>query len=275
MTKENAYKMILFDLDGTLLTQQFELLPETVDAVNDIRELGYRVTVATGRSYKSAKPFLDRLDIIEPMVFSNGAVFDNPGSGEREIIAGIPLESALIILMLLPEFKISAKLHLAGGKLYKTNDTPWPDEGKHFEVGIIEPNLKAILDEDPIKIVFHADGIEIDSFEKRLLEILGKKTNVRLFRSHERYVEMTNRNVSKGHAAKMLINALDINPDEVIAVGDQDNDFEMIRDFGLGVVVGPGTDNLRTVMDYQVPYPEERGIEKLRDWIKSGFTENP
>ncbi|MBU2513604.1 HAD-IIB family hydrolase [bacterium] len=266
----SQYKLFVFDLDGTLLTQDFRLLPGTVAAVNDIREMGYRVTVATGRSYKSAKPFLDELEILEPMVFSNGAVFDNPDTGEREIISGIPLETALVVLMLLPEFEISAKFHLAGGYLYKTNDTPWPDEGIHFEVGTIVPNLKAELTEDPIKIVFHASKPEIEAFTQRLNEVLGSKSQVRLFRSHERYVEMTNKNVSKGFAAGMLIEKLGFQKSEVIAVGDQDNDLEMIRDFGLGVVVGPGTPNLANIMDHQVPYPEENGIELLRDWVKAG-----
>jgi Cof subfamily protein (haloacid dehalogenase superfamily) len=265
------YKLVVFDLDGTLLTPSFELLPGTLAAVNDLRNSGYRITVATGRSYKSAKPFLDRLEITEPMVFSNGAVFDNPETGERELISGIPLESALIVLMLLPEFDISCKLHLAGGELYKTNDTPWPDEGIHFETGIIRPNLKAELTEDPLKIVFHAQKEQIDAFSERLDSVLGAKSQVRLFKSHEHYVEMTNKNVSKASAAKMLFNILGINPAEVIAVGDQDNDYEMIRDFGLGVVAGPGTENLMKVKDFQVPSPENGGIEVLRDWIRDGF----
>ena len=267
----NNYKLVVFDMDGTLLTQSFQLLPGTIKAVNDIRDAGYRITVATGRSYKSAKPFLEQLNIVEPMVFSNGAVFDNPDTGEREIINGIPLESALIVLMLLPEFQISAKFHLSGGELFKTDETPWPDEGVHFEVGTICPNLKAELTEDPIKVVFHAQKAEIDAFEKRLQEILGTKSQVRFFRSHERYVEMTNKNVSKGDAASMLTKKLGFKPEEIIAVGDQENDYEMIRDFGLGVLVGPGTKKLKQVMNYHVPYPEEQGIEQLRDWIKAGF----
>ena len=264
------FTFIVFDLDGTLLTSDFQLLPETINAINQIRELGYRITVATGRSYKSARAFLDRLDITEPMVFSNGAVFDNPESGEREIIAGIPLESALIVLMLLPDFQISAKLHLAGGELYKTDDTPWPDEGKYFEVGEIKSNLKAELKEDPIKIVFFAKSDRIDDFFKRLEEILGKKSTVRSFRSHTNYVEMTHNRVSKGDAVRRLIKGLGLDPTEIITVGDHENDYEMLRDFGLGVVAGPGTKKLLGVSAYQIPRPEERGIEMLYKWLKKG-----
>jgi Cof subfamily protein (haloacid dehalogenase superfamily) len=261
------YQLIVFDLDGTLLTQEFELLPSTIDAISELRRSGLRVTVATGRSYKSAKPFLDQLDIVEPMIFSNGSVFDNPDTGERELITGIPLEAALIVLMLLPEFNISVKLHMADGSIFKSDDTPWPDEGTHFEVGEIRPRLKAELDEDPIKIVFYDETGNIDAFSKKLNEILDRKSQVRLFRSHVRYMEMTNKNVSKGQTLKKLVSQLGIPPADVITVGDQDNDLEMIRDFGLGVVAGPGTPSLLKVCDHRIPMPEAQGIENLKDWL--------
>ncbi len=261
------YQLIAFDLDGTLLTHQFELLPSTVKAVEKIRQLGLKVTVATGRSYKSAKPFLDQLDIVEPMVFSNGAVFDNPDTGDRELISGVPLETALIVLMLLPEYGISVKLHMADGRIFKSDSTPWPDEGTFFEVGEIKPELKKELDEDPIKIVFYDDTGKMDAFSERLNGILGGKPQVSLFRSHTRYMEMTNQDVSKGLTLQKLVKKMGISPEEVITVGDQDNDFEMIRDFGLGIVAGPGTEKLLEICDHQIPMPEEQGIEALSQWL--------
>lgn len=264
----NSYQLIAFDLDGTLLTHRFELLPSTIDAINDIRRLGLRVTVATGRSYQSAKPFLDAMEIVEPMVFSNGAVFDNPQTGERELISGVPLETALIVLMLLPEYHISVKLHMADGRILKSDDTPWPDEGKHFEIGDIRPQLKAELDEDPIKIVFYDETAKMDAFAQRLSSILQNKSSVSLFRSHIRYMEMTNRNVSKGRTLMSLVEKMGIAPAEVITVGDQDNDFEMIRDFGLGIVAGPGTGKILEICDHRIPAPEEQGIETLSRWLK-------
>lgn len=262
------YQLITFDLDGTLLTHAFELLPTTLDAVSRIKDLGLRPTVATGRSYKSAKPFLDQLQITEPMVFSNGAVFDNPETGERELISGVPLETALIVLMLLPEYEISVKLHMPDGRIFKSDDRPWPDEGKHFEVGDIRPNLIAELDEDPIKIVFYDASNSMDAFSERLNGVLERKTQVRLFRSHKRYLEMTNKTVSKGQTLRHLVEKMGIRPEAVITVGDQDNDFEMIRDFGLGVVAGPGSPKLLEVCDHQIPTPEEQGIESLYNWLK-------
>ncbi|MCP4296444.1 MAG: HAD-IIB family hydrolase [Proteobacteria bacterium] len=265
--RSNNYKMIIFDLDGTLLTSDFKLLPGTIEAVNEIKALGLRVSVATGRSYVSAKPFLDQLDIIEPMVFSNGCVYDNPETGEREVLSGIPLETALIIAMLRPKYGISLKMHFADGRILKSDPTPWDDEGVHFEVGKVAENLTQELDEEPIKIVFYGDFSNFSKFEEELKDILGNKSKVRTFRSHENYVEMTNKDVSKGDAVKKLMGKLDILTQEVIAVGDQENDYEMIRDMGLGVQAG-SSEKLKEVSQHQIPSPENRGIEALYNWLK-------
>ena len=165
----SQFKIVVFDLDGTLLTHDYQLLHENLNAVNQIREMGLRVTIATGRSFTSAEPFLRQLDIKEPMVFSNGSVCDNPDTGEREIISGIPLESALIVLMLLDQFKgLSLKIHTADGTVLKSNDIPWPDEGRHFAVGTIIDNLKAHLVEEPIKMVIYGEPELKNTFQQKI-----------------------------------------------------------------------------------------------------------
>ena len=164
------------------------------------------------------------MQIVEPMVFSNGAIFDNPDTGEREVISGIPLESALVVLMIQSEFKVSIKIHMADGRLYKTDDTPWPGEGIHFEAGEQVADLQQQLDEDPIKMVFHGDNEEMRRYQQRIEEILGPKSQVRLFRSQPDYIEMSNRKVSKGDAVKSLVQKLGLDQSEIVTVGDQEND---------------------------------------------------
>jgi Cof subfamily protein (haloacid dehalogenase superfamily) len=262
------YKMIIFDLDGTLLSANFELLSGTIEAVQELRALPLRVSIATGRSYKSAQPFLDQLNIDEPMIFSNGAVFDNPETKEREIISGIPLETALIIAMLRPKFQVSLKMHFADGQVLKSDPTPWPDEGIHFEVGTIVDNLPQQLVEEPLKVVFYGDQEKLTAFDLELGRIIGNKSQIRTFRSHKNYVEMTNKDVSKGDAVKKLLRKLSLSAAEVIAVGDQENDYEMIRDMGLGIQVG-NCEKLSEVSQYKIPVPEKGGIEYLYSWLKS------
>lgn len=264
----NQFKIVVFDLDGTLITRDYLLLPENLNAVNRIRKLGLRVTIATGRSFFSAEPFLKQLQIQEPMVFSNGSVYDNPDTGDREIITGIPLESALIILMLMDQFKeLSLKVHTANGTVLKSNNIPWPDEGVHFAVGTIIDNLKAYLDEDPIKMVIYGAPEVKKEFQQKLLEILGLKSQINLTHSHPLYLEIINKNVSKGITVCRLLPKLGILPEQAIGVGDQENDYEMLKMLGLGIQVGESSDKLKTVTQHQIPDPEAFGIKVLYDWL--------
>jgi len=269
-----SFEMIVFDLDGTLLTADFQLTDETLAAVERIRALGLRIGVATGRSYLSAQPFLDQLQITEPMVFSNGCVVDNPETGERELLAGVPLETALIALMLCDQFGLSAKAHLADGSILKSNDTPWPGEGVHFVTGEVRPQLKAELEEDPIKMVFCGDSEKLLAFKERVEQILGAKAQARLFQSHAYYVEMVNKNVSKGDTLKILAQKLGLQNEQLITVGDQENDYEMLKYFGLGIRVGTAHPNLAEVSQHQIALPEEKGIEELYELLikEYGFT---
>lgn len=266
MSETNAtpsHKIIFFDLDGTLLTPGYELLPETISAIEDIKALGYRVSIATGRSYKSAEPFITRLKITEPMVFSNGCLYGCPSLDDMAFVDGIPLEAALVTLMILPEFDLSLKAHLADGTIYKTHDVPWPGEGIHFEQGKIVENLKAVLDEDPIKMVIFGETEQLDKFRERLAGVLGRSSKVNIFNSNPQWLEMSSRTVSKGQTIKKLLNVLDIDASEVIAVGDQDNDFDMLKNAGLGVRVGNVAPKLEKVSAFQIPEPENDGIRVL------------
>lgn len=264
---KNNFKLIVFDLDGTLLTRNYELPAETPAIISEIKEQGFRVSVATGRSYPSARPYLEKLDIVEPVIFSNGAVLDNPETNERELISGIPLETALITFLLLKEFQLSLKVHMADGTVYKSDHIPWPDDGVHFAPGIVEENLAVKIDEDPVKIVFYDRDNHVDQLENRIKEIMGDKNNVRFFRSNEVNVEMTHINVSKGGTLSRLLPKIGIRKEEVITVGDQDNDLELIRDFGFGIVAGKGTPKILDVCKMQIPLPEEGGIKKLQEWL--------
>ena len=262
------YKLIVFDLDGTLLSDDFILSDITIQSVEELKKMGLRVTVATGRGFFSAKPFLEKLNITEPMVFSNGAVYDDPDTGFREIISGIALETALILLMLISDFEVSLKIHLADGTIYKTDETPWPNEGAHFPTGETEPDLKSKLTQDPIKIVIHGKHDQMDQFVQKATEILGKNNNARFFKSNPDYYEVSNKNVSKGGALLKLVQKIGILPENVITVGDQENDFEMLRDFGLGIMVGENSEKIKDVTKFKVPSPEKNGIRELVKIVK-------
>ncbi len=259
-----SYKLICFDLDGTLLQQDFSLPPAHIHTVNKLRQRGYRITLATGRSKDSAQPYMDLLAITEPMVFSNGSVLYDPIKDHRKVLTGIPLLWAKRVIALEKEHPLSLKAHLADGSILKSKDLPWPDEGVHFVVGTITLNLLESLTLDPIKIVLFGSDQEIQDFQAALAPLLTEPDcPIRMFRTHHHYVEITNSHVSKGSALNKLLPQMGLKKEEVVCVGDQENDYEMLRDFGLGIRVGDGCERLKEVATYRLDSPEQEGIKEL------------
>lgn len=263
------YQMIVFDLDGTVVTSELKILQGTLFAIQNLRERGFRVSIATGRSYKSALPYLETLEIQEPVVLSNGAVFQNPKTNRLEVIYSIPLETALIILFLAKKLSCSLKVFLEDGTIYKSNSLPWPHETSEFEIGNICDNIPSVLEEDPIKIVFYEhQNSNIEMLKTQFEKIVGVDHPIRFFRSAKDTIEILNKQASKGLALKKMLSMLKIKMNNIIAVGDQENDYEMIRDSGIGVVAGKGNMNLLEVAQLQIPSPEQQGVEYLSNWIQ-------
>lgn len=263
----SIHRLVCFDLDGTLLRGDFTLPDSHKEEVFKLREAGFRVTLATGRTYESAKPYMEALEIVEPVIFANGALLDNPLTEERELYRGVPLESAIMLLLLQQGFDLSMKVHLMGGKLYKTKDMPWPSEESHFPVGEIRSDLAAILDEEPVRMVAHGTPAEMERFAARIESVMGPRSPIRLFKSHEYYLEVTDKSVSKGGALALTAERLGFEPEEVIALGDQENDLEMLEGSGLGIQVGSHCLKLSQVADLHLPGPEEEGIKGLTELL--------
>lgn len=264
------YKMVVFDLDGTIVTEGFEILPNTKKVIESIRaDLGLRVSVATGRMYGSALPYTSQLLLKEPVIYTNGAIYDCILTKQRKIYAAIPHEIALFVVQLLSKIKLSAKFHFENESILKSDDSPWPNEGKHFTTGVVAKNLRKELLQAPLKIVFYGEEKAILEYEAELKLKFGKDMPVRIFKSHEHYMEMTHLNVSKANAIRKAFEPLDISIEECITVGDQDNDFEMIRDAGYGIVAGKGNSSLNAVSKFKIPSPEDRGIEALLEHLKT------
>ena len=196
------------------------------------------------------------------MVLSNGTVTFDPNTGERRVLMSVPLAGARRVIELEQTHPLSIKVHLADGRIFKSKDLPWPDEGVHFVTGELHPNLLAELDQDPIKLVVHGEPGEMDQFQRELSEMIADAP-IRCFRTHRYYLEITNSHVSKGAALKLLLPRMGLAPAEVVGVGDQENDLELVRDFGLGLRVGDACEKLIPVAQHRLDPPELGGIQGL------------
>lgn len=256
------WKIIFFDLDGTLVDCNFFLSESIKLGVQEIRKLGLRVAIATGRSQKSAKFFLEQLQITEKCVFHNGAVISNDVSS-YDVLGKIEKSVIDELLVFSKTHPLSFKLHFPNNTIIKSNNKEWPGENIHFEVGAIINDLSNIDLSNVIKVVFY----EPEEKLKKLQDQLGMNLSIKFLQTHLNHIEIINSQVSKSSAIFALLKSENFGIDKIIAVGDQENDYGMIKDAGLGIFVG-NDKKIEAVSDLKMAPLFAGGMEQLISLLK-------
>ena len=233
-------RLVACDLDGTLVGPDLALTPRLRDVVQRAQAQGITVTLATGRGYPSTRPFAAALHIDAPVICYQGAQV-------KEMDGSTLYESLLPRRHLVPAIELC---HEGGWELsaycqdqiYQTTrryDQAFYDRWFGLPVRQVHDLVDA-LPGDPVKFIITAPtGHEADRIERALRTLAEGRFQVT--RSHAQFVEGLARDVSKGDALSRLARHLGIAREEVMAIGDSENDRSMVAWAGLGVAIGNAT----------------------------------
>jgi len=121
--------------------------------------------------------------------------------------------------------------------------------------------------EPPIKILLQDDPERLDEFRVEITpEVLGLQG--RLFKSQQDYLEIVPAGVGKGPALEKVAHRLGIEREAIMAVGDAENDIDMIRYAGIGVAMGQASDMVKHAADYVTkPVQEDGAAYAITHWI--------
>lgn len=260
------YKLLAIDMDGTLLNSNNEVSSRTRLALEKAKSKGVYVVLSTGRILKSAISYARILELKNPIIACNGAVVVDEN---EKIIHKRPIEMELVekIAKIAMERKIYYHFY-DETKFYsyiKVDEIlKFYSEGNgYFNIDIhIFDSISELKDKNTniYKFLFvDNDKNKLNSFRKEL-ESLG---NVSISSSWNNNLEAMGLNVSKGTALEELCKKLNIDPKEVIAIGDSENDISMIRFAGLGVAMGNGNDDVKKNADYITDTNDNDGVAKV------------
>lgn len=251
------YPMLLaFDLDGTIVTRKFELPEKILEAIRYARSKGHHITVITGRTDRSARPFLNALQVDSHFGSCQGSRVHASGQDmHHEVFIGA--EQVQTTLDLLKKhgkakFFMSSPTHLF---LEDLSDPffSWAEEEGH----IVTP-LENLTPETVNKIVIYGED----------LTLLGKDIHAQVqgqfYPWDHTVLEVLPQGSSKGHALSLLAQHYGYTADEVVAFGDGVNDISMFEWAGQRIAVGHAGEKLRSLATEHVPEPEKLGVA---DWI--------
>ena len=264
MADELAFDLGAFDLDGTVLRRNLRITRKTVSALQDLRERGMRLVVATGRRFEDAREHAGRLGFTDddPVICYGGSMVRTI---EGETLLHRKLPRALGVEVL--EWADSRNLHariFVDGRIITSPDTPAALEHLRSypepDVSIVDSPADWLRDggEEPTKLVIVDFPDDIGGW----LEEAQKTFSGRLFvtRSLPHYVEVGGLEGTKSKALGFLCGRWGIERERVLAFGDADNDIDMLRFAGHGVAVGGMTDEVRRVADAVAPPVDEDGV---------------
>ncbi len=253
------YKMIAIDLDGTLLTDGLEVTANTMAAIRQSVEHGVVVTIATGRMYPSAQRIALELGLDAPMITYQGAMIKSATSGEvlRERV--VSYEIAQKCIHLAAEKKMHIQVY-QDDVLYSAVDNEYV-KAYSKEVGVgykVEPDLLGLAKNGFMKLLFIDEPEALAPVQEELKAILGDEACIE--KSKKRYLEVTHPDANKGSALKFLAEELGIDRSEVIGIGDNFNDLDLVEAAGFGIAMGNAVDELKELADYTSLSNNEEGV---------------
>lgn len=243
-----AIQLVAIDMDGTLLTDELEVSPRTVAAIQAAQQQGVTVTIATGRMFQSAKPFAERLGVDVPLITYNGALVKSCRSGEVWHEELLPMDTTLSVLAYFRERGWYIQTYV-DDEFYVRD---YSEEARTYEaVSGISPHVvgEAMFApaKEPLKLLTLAEPEHLDAITPVLQERFGSK--VCLTRAKNHMIEMVNSEVNKGRGVAMLAKRLGILQQDIMVLGDSENDMTMLAYAGLGVAMDNADDKVKAVAD--------------------------
>lgn len=266
-----AVEAVAMDLDRTILPRSLELTDRLVAAVAAVRATGVRPIIATGRMFRSARPFALRLDLDTPLICYQGALIADARSGEWLVHTPMPVPLAREVLGALDGQHVNVYVH---DELYVEElNADALEYARHskLEPRVVGP-LGEWLTEPTTKIVVVGEPARLDVLETQLHDRFGQRLFIAKSLPH--FLEVAEPEVSKGSGLRWVCRRLGIEPGRVISFGDGANDIELLQEAGLGVAVEDADPALLPHAAFTVPGVEEDGVAAFLEELAAARRNN-
>jgi Cof subfamily protein (haloacid dehalogenase superfamily) len=246
-----AYKIVFFDIDGTLVDENGRIPPGTLESIHKLKALGIKVWVASGRSPYHLRFAAEALGV-DSFIGFNGSMVVHQG----ELIHEQFISPASLELLNQAAVKRNHPLVYYGGQTYCSSHHDHPDIVGTFRSLKIDPPVHnpSLWKESKIyqAMLYCRDAEE--------LEYTVRLSDIRFVRWHEFSVDVIPSTGSKAKGIEIVLKHLGLLPEEAVAFGDALNDREMLSYVGMGIAMGNAHEGLRPYADFITKPVDEGGI---------------
>lgn len=280
------YKLVAIDLDGTLLNSFGEVTENTKNVLLEAKEKGIEIVLASGRPISSTKSLAVEIGLNNYIISGNGAVvydikneevvYDKFLTKEQVFDVIDVCEANSIFYNIYTEDEVITK-SLNYNVLFYHKENIKKIEEKRTHINVVS-NVKEYIEQsgntkflkitvcDESKMIFNGiirklkelgglDILNVEHMSKKRFKLGTEEVSIEYH-----YTEITNENVNKWTAIEYLLNKLNIDKNEVVAIGDNINDREMIENSGLGIVMGNSNPVMKEIGNVVVADNNSEGV---------------
>jgi len=271
------YKLVVSDLDGTLLNSDHEVTEASRKTIEQLKENNIKFAIATGRIYSSASDIANELDLDAPVIACNGAVIYDKKKEQILYDAPISKELCAKIIDVFKKHDIYFHFYSFDTVYGERNERlikqyqEWQEAGtSNSSVKIrLMDDARAIIEEDVriYKFGFYGD----DEISMKVYKELEAIPELELYFSNKNLVDVMNKEANKGNGVEHLAEFMEVDIADVVTLGDNENDLSMIKVAGLGIAMGNGLDHVKENADYVTDNNDSDGLSKaLNEKVLNG-----
>lgn len=237
-------KLIASDMDDTLLNRECKISERNAAAIKKAVSEGIVFLIATGRMYVSARPYALNLGLDVPLVTYNGALVKESKSGKVFYEHKMNFETAKDVLAYCKEKGYYIQVYIGDKIIIKKENECSRMYTKISGIPTTEMGEEIYnINEAPYKILVMTESNDFERVWKDFAERFKGRLDVTS--SKDNFLELMEPGVNKWEAVKAVAKSYGINSDEIMCIGDSNNDIAMIKNCGFGVAVANAKDSVK------------------------------
>lgn len=287
------YKLIAIDLDGTLLNSYGQISEKNKLALNNAKEKGIQIVLASGRTTDSVKSIANEIGVQNYIICGNGSLIYDLQNEEIIYDKFIEKKKALQIIDICEKNSIYYNIYTENMVIAKTlnnnvlfyyQENANKPDNKKTKINIVpdiyeyvknleNQNILKITISDNDVIIFNSiirklrevkdiDVLDVEHMSRKIIKTGTEESKLEYY-----YTEITKKNVDKWYAIEFLMENLNINSNEVLTIGDNVNDKLMIENAGCGVAMGNSAPYVKEVSNLVVANNNEDGVAEAIEKI--------
>ncbi len=261
----SPYKLLVVDIDGTLLDKNGAISTEDKNALARAGDLGIQVSLSTGRVVQASLRIIDQLSLDGYHIFFDGALVSNPEKGEEVYARPISKELAEQIVDFTHRGEINLDLYSVT-HFFAERET-WATDIRRQFFGL-QPTIvdfselwrKERIIKGTLVVLSPEERAKADSFYLHFKSSLSFSWTKTPAYPEVDFINVVAPDVSKGKAMEVLASYLGIALPEVMAIGDGANDVSLLSIVGLAVAMDNASEELKAVADYVTLDVDHNGV---------------